>query len=169
MICWFDDVLLILIHGLAWFQVDLASPQLSPSFIHEISSILTPKSPCSAQNRAPELASRVDPDPPDDRQFTGRPKPLERQDVRHPLDDPNQSTEPKLRISEPTGRPTTGRPQLPDVRQTLTKLNFSPKIFSHHIHFRINIPIPPPLPHTSPIVFPLPNSDDFDTFLSWRI
>ena len=69
-ICWFDKVLLDLIHGFAWFQVDLASPQVSPSFTHEISSVLTPKSPNSAQNRAPDLASRVDPDPPDDRQFT---------------------------------------------------------------------------------------------------
>ena len=35
MICWFDDVLLILIHGFAWFRVDLAFPEVSPFFIHE--------------------------------------------------------------------------------------------------------------------------------------
>ena len=62
-ICWFDEVLLILIHGFAWFQVDLASPQVSPSFMHEISSFLTPKSAISAQNRIPKLASRVDQEP----------------------------------------------------------------------------------------------------------
>ena len=85
MICWFDDVLLILIHGFAWFQVDLASPQVFPSFIHEISSILTPKSPFSAQNRVPKLKSHVDPDPPDDRRFTGRPDPHEAPDDRNHL------------------------------------------------------------------------------------
>ena len=45
MICWFDDVLLILIRGFAWFRVDLASTQVSPPSIHEISSILPRKSP----------------------------------------------------------------------------------------------------------------------------
>ena len=69
-ICWFEEVLLDLIHGFAWFRVDLAFPQVSPSFIHEISSILTPKSPFSTQNHVPELQSRVDPDPPDERPFT---------------------------------------------------------------------------------------------------
>ena len=49
MICWFDDVLLILIHGFVVFRVDLASPQVFPPSIHEISSILTPKSSVSAQ------------------------------------------------------------------------------------------------------------------------
>jgi hypothetical protein len=88
-ICWFDDVLLILIHGFTWFQVDLAFPQVSPSFIHEISSILTPKSPISAQNRVPKLASRVDPDPLDDRHFTGRPEPQEPPDDRYLPDDRN--------------------------------------------------------------------------------
>ena len=44
-ICWFDDVLLILIHGFAWFRVDLASPQVSPPSIHKISSNLPRKSP----------------------------------------------------------------------------------------------------------------------------
>ena len=81
MICWFDDVLLILIRGFAWFQVDLASPQVSPSSIRQIPRILTPKSPFSAQNRVPELKSRVDPDPPDDRHFTGRPEPQEPPDI----------------------------------------------------------------------------------------
>ena len=149
--------------------MDLPFPQFSPLSIHEISSILTPKFQNSTQNHVPHLAPRVDPNPPDDRQFTGRPEPLERPDVHHTPDDRNLPTEPNLRISEPPGRPTTGRPQLPDVRQTLTKLNFSPKIFSHHIHFRINIPIPPPLPHTSSIACPLPTFNDFDTIWSWRI
>ena len=81
-ICWFDDVLLILIHGFAWFRVDLAYPEVSPSFVHKISSILTPKSPNSAQNRIPNLESRVDPDTLDDRPFTGRPEPQEPPDVR---------------------------------------------------------------------------------------
>ena len=98
-ICWFDDVLLILIRGFAWFQVDLAFPQVSPSFIHEISSILTPKSSNSAQNRVPDLKSRVDPDPPDDRRFTGRPDPHEAPDVRNSPDDRNHLYSRNFRIS----------------------------------------------------------------------
>ena len=86
MICWFDDVLLILIRGFAWFQVDLAFPRVSPLFIHEIHPILTPKSPFSTQNRVPELKSRVDPDPPDDRHFTGHPEPQEPSDIRYLTD-----------------------------------------------------------------------------------
>ena len=49
-ICWFDDILLILIRGFAWFQVDLAFPQVSPSFLHKIPQILSPKSSISAHN-----------------------------------------------------------------------------------------------------------------------
>ena len=105
-ICWFDEVLLDLIDGFAWFQVDLESSQVSPSFIHEISSILTPKSPFSAQNRAPELASRIDPDPPDDRSFT---------DVRSPR---NNRTSDLFRT---TGTPNPNRiygfPTFRDVRR----------------------------------------------------
>ena len=114
MICWFDDVLLILIHGFAWFRVDLASPQVSPSFIHEISSILTPKSPNSAQNHVPNLGSRVDPDTPDDHYFTGRPEPQEPPDVR---------SRRNHRTSDLTGRPEPPNPSRisgfltrPDVR-----------------------------------------------------
>ena len=47
LICWFDEVLLILIHGFAWFRVDLPSPHVSPPSIHEIFSILTPNHPIS--------------------------------------------------------------------------------------------------------------------------
>ena len=47
-ICWFDDVLLILIHEFALLLVDLAFPQFSPLSIHEISPILPPKSSISA-------------------------------------------------------------------------------------------------------------------------
>ena len=50
-ICWFDDILLILIRGFAWFQVDLAFPQVSPSFLHKIRQILPPKSSNSAHKR----------------------------------------------------------------------------------------------------------------------
>ena len=49
-ICWFDDILLILIRGFAWFQVDLAFPQVSPSFLHKIAQISPPKSSNSAHN-----------------------------------------------------------------------------------------------------------------------
>ena len=49
-ICWFDEVLLILIRGFSWFQVDLAFPQVSPSFLHKIPQILSPKSSISAHN-----------------------------------------------------------------------------------------------------------------------
>ena len=41
MICWFDDVLLSLIHGFVVSQVDLAVPIFSPISIHKIVSILT--------------------------------------------------------------------------------------------------------------------------------
>src|SRR3990170_261594 len=67
-ICWFDDVLLILIRGFAWFRVDLASPKVSPPSIHKISSILPRKSSISAQKFAPERKSRAEltcPDHPD--------------------------------------------------------------------------------------------------------
>ena len=106
-ICWFDDVLLILIHGFALFRVDLASPQLSPSFLHEISSVLTPKSPFSAQNRAQDLGFRVDPDPPDERHFT---------DVRSPRNDRTSD------LFRTPGRPNPNRfygcPTFPDVRRS---------------------------------------------------
>ena len=105
MICWFDDVLLILIHGFAWFRVDLAFPQVYPSFIHEISSILTPKSPFSAQDRAPDLGFRVDPDPLDDRCFT---------DIRSPR---NHLTSATYRTSgTPLQNEISGFPSSPDVR-----------------------------------------------------
>ena len=75
------------------------SPPQNPSKIHEILSILTPKSPFSAQNHVPELTSRVDPDPPDDRRFTGRPDPLEAPDVRNSPDDRNHLYSKNYRIS----------------------------------------------------------------------
>ena len=50
-ICWFDEILLILIRGFAWFQVDLAFPQVSPSFLHKIAQISPPKSSNSAPKR----------------------------------------------------------------------------------------------------------------------
>ena len=49
-ICWFDEVLLILIHGFAWFRVDLACPQFSPPSIHRIHQILPLESSISAPN-----------------------------------------------------------------------------------------------------------------------
>ena len=39
-ICWYDEVLLDLNHGFAWFQVDLAFPHLPPFSIHKIFPIL---------------------------------------------------------------------------------------------------------------------------------
>ena len=56
-ICWFDDALLILIHGFAWFRVDLASPQVSPPSIHEIHQILPPKSSISAPKSSSSSSS----------------------------------------------------------------------------------------------------------------
>ena len=53
MICWCDDVFLILIHGFALLLVDLAFPQFFPVSIHEISPILPLKSSISA----PKLSS----------------------------------------------------------------------------------------------------------------
>ena len=92
--------------------MDLAFPQVSPSFIHEIPRILTPKSPFSAQNRVPDLKFRVDPDPPDDRHFTGRPEPQEPPDDRYLPDVRNPDPELKQRIFNPTGRPATGHPSI---------------------------------------------------------
>ena len=106
MICWFDDVLLILIHGFAWFQVDLAFPQVSPSFIHEIPRILTPKSPFSAQNHALDLGFRVDPDPPDDRRFMDV-----RTTTKHRTSDHSRTT------GTPNPNRIYGFPTFPDVRR----------------------------------------------------
>ena len=89
-ICWFDDVLLILIHGFVLFRVDLAPPHVSPLSIHEISSILTTKSPISAQNCVPNLGSTRRPT------FTGRPNIPEAPDDRHLSDDQCHPTEWKL-------------------------------------------------------------------------
>jgi hypothetical protein len=49
-ICWFDDVLLILIHGFEVFQVDLTSLIFPTISIHEIRPILTLESSISAPN-----------------------------------------------------------------------------------------------------------------------
>ena len=64
----FDDVLLVLIREFVVLQVDLAFP-------HHLHLEIHPKSTKSYQ-------FRVDPDPPDDRHFTGRPEPQEPPDVR---------------------------------------------------------------------------------------
>ena len=62
-ICWCVDVLLDLIRGFAWFQVDLASPQFSPPSILEIARISTTKSSFSAPRPIPDPDLAIFPTP----------------------------------------------------------------------------------------------------------